>query len=215
MRRRWKYLPVETRREIIRLASTGASMEEIRTRVDVALGTVSNVLAPLGGVIRPEMWAPSSARLSLDERVEIRVGLEAGCSLRAIARRWAGRPRRSRGRSTPTAAGRPMRRCGRIGRPSRQPDGQGNEAGVEPAVVCPGGRGSGTVVVAPTDRATARASVPDDLEMRVSHETIYKSLYVQGRGELRRELAAVCAPAEPLAGRGAGSNAEGRSPTWS
>jgi len=30
---------------------------------------------------------------------------------------------------------------------------------------------------------------PDDPEMRVSHETIYQSLYVQGRGELRRELA--------------------------
>jgi IS30 family transposase len=30
---------------------------------------------------------------------------------------------------------------------------------------------------------------PGDAEMRVSHETIYKSLYVQGRGELRRELA--------------------------
>jgi len=30
---------------------------------------------------------------------------------------------------------------------------------------------------------------PDHPEMQVSHETIYKSLYVQGRGELRRELA--------------------------
>jgi transposase, IS30 family len=29
---------------------------------------------------------------------------------------------------------------------------------------------------------------PDRPEMRVSHETIYKALYVQGRGELRREL---------------------------
>jgi IS30 family transposase len=29
---------------------------------------------------------------------------------------------------------------------------------------------------------------PDDAEMRVSHETIYRSIYVQGRGELRREL---------------------------
>ena len=29
----------------------------------------------------------------------------------------------------------------------------------------------------------------DDASMRISHETIYKSLYVQGRGELRRELA--------------------------
>ncbi|WP_277992142.1 IS30 family transposase [Amycolatopsis sp. 195334CR] len=31
---------------------------------------------------------------------------------------------------------------------------------------------------------------PDDEAMRVSHETIYQSLFVQGRGELRRELAA-------------------------
>jgi IS30 family transposase len=29
---------------------------------------------------------------------------------------------------------------------------------------------------------------PDDPEMQVSHETIYRSLYVQGRGELQREL---------------------------
>ncbi len=35
-----------------------------------------------------------------------------------------------------------------------------------------------------------RAAFPEDREMWVSHETIYKSLYVQGRGELRRELAA-------------------------
>lgn len=35
-----------------------------------------------------------------------------------------------------------------------------------------------------------REDFPDDPEMWVSHETIYRSLYVQGRGELRRELAA-------------------------
>jgi IS30 family transposase len=32
------------------------------------------------------------------------------------------------------------------------------------------------------------ATYPDRPEMQVSHETIYKALYVQGRGELRREL---------------------------
>jgi transposase, IS30 family len=36
----------------------------------------------------------------------------------------------------------------------------------------------------------ARAEFGDDPEMRVSHETIYQAIYVQGRGALRRELAA-------------------------
>jgi len=35
-----------------------------------------------------------------------------------------------------------------------------------------------------------RIDFPDDDSMRVSHETIYQSLYVQGRGALRRELSA-------------------------
>jgi transposase, IS30 family len=34
-----------------------------------------------------------------------------------------------------------------------------------------------------------RIAHPHDPMMRMSHETIYQSLYVQGRGELRRELA--------------------------
>ena len=35
-----------------------------------------------------------------------------------------------------------------------------------------------------------RVDFPDDESMRVSHEAIYRSLYVQGRGALRRELTA-------------------------
>ena len=34
-----------------------------------------------------------------------------------------------------------------------------------------------------------RLQFPEQPEMRVTHETIYQALYVQGRGELRRELA--------------------------
>ena len=34
-----------------------------------------------------------------------------------------------------------------------------------------------------------RVDFPDDPAMRVSHETIYQPLSVQGRGERRRELA--------------------------
>ena len=35
-----------------------------------------------------------------------------------------------------------------------------------------------------------RVDFPDDLSMRISHEAIYQSLYVQGRGALRSELTA-------------------------
>lgn len=35
-----------------------------------------------------------------------------------------------------------------------------------------------------------RMDFPDDPSMRISHEAIYRSIYVQGRGELRKELAA-------------------------
>jgi IS30 family transposase len=42
------------------------------------------------------------------------------------------------------------------------------------------------------EQVSARLAIefPDRAEMRVSHETIYQALYIQGRGALRRELAA-------------------------
>src|ERR1700733_7221140 len=85
MRGRWHKLPPEVRRDIIRLAAKGRSWDEIRLEIDCAIGTVCNVLRPLGGVYRPHMWAVSSARLSLPDRVEIRVGVEGGWSCRRIA----------------------------------------------------------------------------------------------------------------------------------
>ena len=57
---------------------------------------------------------------------------------------------------------------------------------------------------------------PDDEEMRVSHETIYQSLFVQGRGELRRELAR-CLRSGRTVRRNHGAQVRGRVafPTWS
>jgi transposase, IS30 family len=191
VRRRWKYLPVVKRREIMRLAAAGMSTEQIRVEVDVAKGTVQNVLRPLGGVLRAELWAPSAARLSLEERFEIRLRLELGWSFRAIGSKL--------GRSPSTV--------------SREVNAHGGRSGYAPArahrVAGERARRPKMTKLASNDRLCAQVvedlerlwspkqiarrlerAFPDDPEMRVSHETIYKSLYVQGRGELRRELAA-------------------------
>jgi IS30 family transposase len=70
------------------------------------------------------------------------------------------------------------------------------------------------VVVTRGDRPSVADRVPDDPMMRVSHETIYQSIYVQGRGELGRELARSCAPAGFSAGQDIGPRPAGGSLTW-
>lgn len=83
-KRRWTRLLPETRRQIIRLSARGKSIPEIMEELDVTHGVVFRVLEPFGGVIRIENWTPSDARLSLEERIEIKLGLERGWSLRKI-----------------------------------------------------------------------------------------------------------------------------------
>lgn len=43
-----------------------------------------------------------------------------------------------------------------------------------------------------------RLDFPGDETMRISHQAIYQSLYVQGRGALRRELTAYLRTGRPL-----------------
>src|SRR5688572_7223355 len=84
-KRRWRHLDRDTRRQIIKLAAGGATYEQIKGQLDRPLGSISLVLRRLGGVIRKEHWQCSRYRLSLEERVEIYLGLEAGLTFTAIA----------------------------------------------------------------------------------------------------------------------------------
>ena len=166
-------------------------MPQIKAELDLSLGTVHGILAPLGGVIRKDGWAPTGRRLSLDERVEIRVRLERGEPIRVVAA-GLGRAASTISREVTANGGRaryaPMSAHRRAQALSVRP--KATRLGSNPRLRAR--------VVADLERLWSpeqiaqrlRAAFPDDPEMWVSHETIYKSLYVQGRGELRRELAA-------------------------
>jgi transposase, IS30 family len=145
---------------------------------------------PLGGVIRKEMWNQGRRRLSLDERVEIRLGLERDWSLRAIARHirrdpaTVSRELTANGGRAAYAPGKAHRRAEQKARRPKT-----TKLAANP-VLC-------ARVVADLQQlwspqqitARLRDEFGNDHSMQISHETIYKTLYVQGRGELRRELA--------------------------
>jgi IS30 family transposase len=189
-RERFKHLSPELRRQVIRLSAAGWTYEQITAELKVGRSTIGYTVTPFGGVFRREQWSPSAFRLSLDERVEIAFGLKDGLTFTAIA---AGV-----GRSVSTV--------------SREVNGHGGRSGYQPVTAhraaCRAARRPKTTKLAANSvlcrRVVAeleclwspqqiarrlRAEHPNRAEMWVSHETIYKSLYVQGRGELRRELA--------------------------
>jgi IS30 family transposase len=182
-------MPDDQRRLIIRLAGTAMSSEDIATRVGVATRTVSKLRRRLGGVVRPEMWQPSVARVSLEQRIEIKIALERGWSYRAIGAaigRHASTVCRevnaNGGRDAYAPTGAHRGACERARRP--QPTKLSCNVQLRERVT-----EDLLALWSPQQIARRlRADFGDDTSMLVSHETIYKSLYVQGRGELRREL---------------------------
>ncbi|MFD4676292.1 IS30 family transposase, partial [Lentzea sp. NPDC058450] len=131
--------------------------------------------------------------LSFEEREEIALGRAAGLSMREIGRRL-GRPA--------STISREITRNSRTARPRRYLAG-GAQAKADqrarrpkPALLAVNARLRAEVQQRLARRHSPRQisarltlDFPDDPEMRVSHETIYQALYVQGRGALRRELA--------------------------
>jgi IS30 family transposase len=152
--------------------------------------TVFKVLNEAGG-LKPRGSARSLLRLSLAEREEISRGLRAGESYRTIGRRLGRAPstisrevRGNRGRGGYRAWRAELRRDRLAHRPrtARLARNPALRARVEQLL---------ELHWSPQQiAAILRREHPCDREMQVSHETIYQSLFVQGRGALRHELAA-------------------------
>jgi IS30 family transposase len=181
--------------EVWRLFHDGIPRKEIAVAVGTTFGAIGRIVAARGGVAPVAYVVPaaqrSSRRLHLSEREEISRGLRAGESIRRIADRLRRAPStvsrevsRNGGRVAyrAVAAQRDTRLRERRPRPTRLARNPRLTAEVERML---------RLRWSPVQIARRlRLEHPADEEMRVSHETIYRALYIQGRGELRRELVA-------------------------
>ena len=168
----------------------GDSMTEIARLFDRHHSTVNGIIARSGGV-RPRRRTRSSRSLSLAEREEISRGIAAGRTLRSIALRL--------GRSPSTISRELTRNGGRGGYRAHQADqaawGRARRPKVcklasHPALAR---RVAGQLqrLWAPQQIAGwLKRRYPDDENLWVSHETIYKTLFIQARGALKKELLA-------------------------
>jgi IS30 family transposase len=147
----------------------------------------------LAGGVKSNGPRPAGGRyLSVAEREEIAVGLAAGQSVRVIAARL--------GRA-PSTISREIRRNSRGRRAYRalaaQGQAQHRAARPKPAKLAGNDELRERVQARLKEKwspeqvsVMLRREFPGRPEMWVSHETIYQAVYVQGRGALRRELAA-------------------------
>ena len=182
-------ISLEKRRRIRELYRAGWSRSRIRVEVATAFRQIQAVVRELGEY-RPFLeWEPATGRLSLNDREDIAAGVARGWSFAEIARGLA--------RPTSTVSREVHRNGGRDGyRPTvahraaydraRRPKGRRLESPALRAVVID----QIEQWWSPEQIAhRLRLDFPDDPMMWVSQETIYQSIFVQGRGELRRELA--------------------------
>lgn len=183
-------MPVEVLRRFWEGIRSGHSVVEAAALAGASPTWARRVFVEAGGVNPMRVGEPVGRYLSFAEREEILALVNAGSGVRRIARQL--------GRS-PSTISRELAR----GSSARR----GYRATVAEAKAGRGRRAPRAAKLATNLRLRAevqarlerrdspeqiagrlKVDFPDDLEMRVSAETIYQSLYVQARGGLKREL---------------------------
>ncbi len=188
MKRVWK-LPAEVRARIVQMSLEGYTHPEIIDAVRVSAGSVVNVVHDAGGTLRRVERVSVKGRLSLEDRTEIYAGLASGDSGAVIGGRLGKHPStitREIAANGGRDGYRPMHAHRQALKRSHRPQPTKLESNPKLA----GYVGEQLRLLWSPEQIARRlvAEFPNDPEMRVSHETIYLSLYVQGRGELRKEL---------------------------
>ena len=166
----------------------GDSLHSIARLFDRSHGSIAGVLARTGG-IRPPQRRRSRQALTLTEREEISRGVVAGQSLRSIAL--------SIGRA-PSTVSREINRNGDRGwyRASKADRSAWDRAHRPKTCKLAQNPALARIVASKLQlqwspeqiAGWSKQAYPDDENYQVSHETIYKSLFIQARGALKKEL---------------------------
>ena len=187
---RGRQLSVAEHLEIRQRVAEGQTFALAAAAVGCSTKSIQRVLIQSGG-LKPPTRERSPLRLSCCEREELSRGLRAGDSLRAIASRL--------GRATSTISREVIGNGGRRSYRAWRAEKSANRRARRPktAKLTAHTRLRREVEKRLSERwspqqiaARLVSDYPDEPEMRVSHETIYRSLFVQARGALRKELTA-------------------------
>jgi len=178
----------EERDRLWDLRKAGRTLIEIGRGLKRPLPSVYNIVTARGGVA-PRPRRRRADCLRPEEREEISRGLSTDLSLRAIARAL-NRPASTVSREVQRNGGRGSYRAARAEARAREQSDrpQAGKLSKYPRL---------RMLVASRlaqDWAPRQIAIrlkhefPDDPSMQISHETIYRSLFIQARGELKKEL---------------------------
>lgn len=187
-RRRRREFSAQQRAELWARWKVGESLSDISRALGREPGTIHGVVAANGGYV-PRERVRSRLALTLGEREEVSRGLAEGLSFRAIARLL--------GRSPSSVSREVARHGGRGSYRASEADARAWSSSRRPQPCMLSKNAALRRFVAdglakqwsPEQIAGALPLLfSKDLTMRISHETIYKSLFVQARGVLKKEL---------------------------
>jgi transposase, IS30 family len=176
------------KRDIWSRWKAGQSLHEIGRAFDKTHSSIRCLLLPRGG-IPPAARRRSRLALTLAEREDISRGMASGSSLREIARHV--------GRAVSTVSREITRHGGRPAYRAHAADEQAWNSALRPKrCLLATNRKLRNIVASklvldwsPEQiSGWLKAQYSDDGSMRVSHETIYRSLFIQARGVLKKEL---------------------------
>ncbi len=166
----------------------GDSMNTIARLFDRGHSSVQRILGETGG-IRPPQRKRSRLALTMSEREEISRGVVAGHSIRSIAA--------SLGRAASTVSREINRNGGRRRYRANQADQAAWDRAHRPKrCKLVENRALARIVAKKLKKLWSpeqiagwlKRTYPNDENYQVSHETIYRSLYIQARGALKKEL---------------------------